>query len=200
MQGKGSRSIGAPFEWKGLRAGIRFSRLDRLSQPASAWKCTPYFLSSVELERNMAENHDFSAGHVVALVDTVGQRVLKVRYTVSWMPPDTARKVVDLERELIALAVKWDNMPGVIRHPPEPHKGTTFGTWDTPDSLWSARIFYYLDAHGSDRPEGLEIEELQWSERVEARITDSLKAQMHNPQSDYYRKPDTGCDAVLQSR
>jgi hypothetical protein len=189
----------SPFEWKGLRGGMRFSRLDRLSRPATAWKCTPYFLSSVELERNMADNDDFSAGHVVALVDTVGQRVLQVRYGVAWIPHDTAQKLVDLERDLIAVAAKWDNMPGVIHHPLDPHEGTTRATWDTPDSLWRATIYYYLDSHKSDRPEGLQIEEVHWDQRVEANIPDSVKAQMHNPASDFYRKPANACDAVLKS-
>ena len=189
----------SPFEWKGLRAGMRFSKLDRLSQPATAWKCTPFFLSSVELERNMADNDDFSAGHVDALVDTVGQRVLQVRYGVAWIPHDTARKLVDLERDMIAVAAKWDKMPGVIHHPLDPHESTTLATWDTPDSLWRATIYYSLDSHKSDRPEGLQIEELHWDQRVMASIPDSVKAQMHNPASDFYRKPANACDAVLKS-
>jgi hypothetical protein len=192
----------SPFEWRGLRAGMRFSRLNRLTQLATAWKCTPYFLSSVELERNIAlESNDFSAGHVVALVDTTGQRVLKVRYTQSWIPHDTGQEV-DFERELTALAIRWDNVPGVIRHPWNAHEGPSYAEWQTPDSLWSGKIFFHQDPPAPARPEGLEIEEIQWSQRLEAGITDSLKAQMHNPASDFYRnpKPNAECDAVLQSR
>jgi hypothetical protein len=189
----------SPFEWRGLRAGMSFSRLDRLSQPGTPWKCTPFFMSAVGLERDIAlQNDDFSAGNVRAMVDTVGRRVLSVSYSVTWMPPDTGRKV-DFEHELTALAIKWDNMPGVIRHPRDEHEGPSFTVWQTPDSLWSAKIFYD-QSHGVARPDGFEIEEIQYGDRLTARITDSLKGQMRNPQSDYYRRGNNACAALLEGR
>jgi hypothetical protein len=190
----------SPFEWRGLRAGMSFSKLNRLTQPAAPWKCTPLFLSEVGLERDIAlQSQDFGAGHVVAMVDTVGKRVFRVQYSVTWMPPDTGRKVA-FEREISALAVKWDDMPGVIRHPRDTTPGPTFAAWETPDSVWSAKMFYQQGAHGPARPDGFEIQEIHWGERLEASLTDSVKAQMHNPESAYYRNanPNAGCDALLK--
>jgi hypothetical protein len=189
----------SPFEWRGLRAGMSFSRLDRLSQPGAPWKCTPLLLSAVGLDRSIAlESDDFSAGHVTAMVDTVGRRVLDLNYSVSWIPDDNSRKL-DFERELTALAIQWDKMPGVIRVPRNEHEGPSFTAWQTPDSLWSAKIFYD-QSHGVVRPDGFEIEEIQWGDRLTARVTDSMKGQMRNPEADYYRRGNTACTALLQGR
>jgi hypothetical protein len=191
----------SPFEWRGLRAGMSFSKLNRLTQPAAPWKCTPFFLSAVGLERDIAlQSNDFGAGHIVAMVDTVGKRTFRVQYSVTWMPPDTSRKVA-FEREMSALATKWDNMPGVIRHPRNTVPGPSSASWETPDSVWSAKVFYHQGTHGPARPDGFEIQEIHWGERLEASLTDSVKAQMHNPESAYYRNanPNGGCDALLQS-
>jgi hypothetical protein len=189
----------SPFEWKGLRAGMSFSRLDRLSQPGTPWKCMPFFMSAVGLDRSIAlESDDFGAGRVIATVDTVGRRVLDVNYSVSWVPHDNSR-TLDFERELTALAIKWDKMPGVIRHPRNEHEGPSSTTWQTPDSLWSARISYD-QSHGVVRPGGFEIEEIQYGDRLTARITDSMKGQMRNPQSDYYRRGNNACDALLRGQ
>lgn len=189
----------SPFEWRGLRAGMSFSRLDRLSQPGAPWKCTPFMLSVVGLERGIAlESDDFGAGRVIATVDTVGRRVLDLNYSVSWDPHDDSRRL-DFERELTGLATRWDEMPGVIRHPRDEHEGPSFTAYQTPDSLWSAKIFYD-QGHGVVRPDGFEIEEIQWGDRLLASVTDSMKGQMRNPQSDYYRRGNTACAALLQGK
>jgi hypothetical protein len=189
----------SPFEWRGLRAGMSFSRLDRLSQPAAPWKCTPFMLSVVGLERGIAlESEDFGAGRVIAMVDTVGGRVLDLNYSVSWIPNDNSRRL-DFERELTTLAEEWDKMPGVKRQPRNEHEGPSFTAYQTPDSLWSAKIFYD-QSHGVVRPDGFEIEEIQWGDRLLASVTDSMKGQMRNPQSDYYRRGNTACAALLQGK
>jgi hypothetical protein len=178
---------------------MSFSRLNRLSQPAAPWKCAPIMLSVVGLDRSIAlESDDFGAGRVIAMVDTVGRRVLKLNYSVSWDPHDNSR-TLDFERELTALADKWDAMPGVVRHPRNEHEGPSFATWQTPDSLWSAKIFYD-QSHGVVRPEGFEIEEIKWGDRLLASVTDSMKGQMRNPQSDYYRRGNTACEELLQGQ
>jgi hypothetical protein len=192
----------SPFEWRGLRGGMSFAKMNRLTRPAAPWKCTPFFLSSVGLERDIAlQNEDFSAGHIVAMVDTVGKRVFRVQYSTTWMPPDTGRRVA-FERELTALSAEWDKLPGVIRHPRDTTSGPSSAKWETPDSVWSAKIFYSQPAHGPARPDGFEIEEIHWGEALEASLTDSVKAQMHNPESPFYRNanPNAACDALLQSK
>jgi hypothetical protein len=153
----------------------------------------------VALERDIAlQNDDFSAGNVWAVVDTAGRRVLDLTYTVSWIAHDSSRKL-DFERELAALAIKWDSLPGVIRHPRNVHEGPSVTAWQTPDSLWRAKILYD-QSHGVVRPIGFEIEEIQWGDRLMAGITDSMKGQMRNPQSDYYRRGNNACAVLLQGR
>jgi hypothetical protein len=88
-------------------------------------------------------------------------------------------------------------MPGVVHHPRNEHEGPSFATWQTPDSLWSAKIFYD-QSHGVVRPEGFEIEEIKWGDRLLASVTDSMRGQMRNPQSDYYRRGNTACEELLQ--
>jgi hypothetical protein len=190
----------SPFEWKGLRAGMRLSALNRLSQPGSAWKCNQFIRSAVGLERTMgAESRDFSAGRVIAIVDTVGQRVLHLHYSVSATLPDTSRKT-QFERELAALALKWDKVPGVIRHPANEDSAPAFAAWESKDSLWSARILYDRGAGGPARPNALEIEELAWSEHLIERINESLKKETsasRTPSSG--ATPNAACDALLRS-
>jgi hypothetical protein len=92
-------------------------------------------------------------------------------------------------------------MPGVIRHPrKEADSGPSFAAWETPDSVWSAKIFYHT-SHGNTRPDGFEIEEIHWGQSLEAVIPDSIKGQMHNPESPYYQNqnPNGGCEALLKS-
>ena len=188
----------SPFEWRGLRAGMTFSRLDRVTRPASAWKCTPVLLSVVGLERGIAvESEDFSAGHVVAMVDTVGQRVVDVRYNVSWMPSDISGRVA-LEREMTALAAKWNAMPGVVYTPRNEHDGPSFASWRTADSVWKATIFY-SQSKGTVRPDGFEIEEIQWGERAIREVPDSVKGHYRNPESPVYQKPNAACEVLLNS-
>src|SRR2546423_513227 len=189
----------SPFEWRGLRGGMSFAKLDRLSSPGAPWKCTPFMLSAVAVERGIAlESKKFSAGQVSAFVDTVGQRVLDIRYNVSWMKP-TDPQQRELEREMTLLAAKGDKMPGRIRQFTTPKQGPHFAEWETPDSSWAARIYYYGDLHGVDRPDGFEIEEIEWGRRIETEIPDSIKGQLHNPESDYYRRPNVSCAALLQA-
>jgi len=155
-------------------------------------------LSAVGLERGVAlDSKNFSAGRVQAMVDTVGQRVLNIGYSVSWMKR-TDPQEVELERELTELARKWDNLPVVAHHPPKPTSGPYSATWQTPDSLWSAMISYDVDTHGVSHPEGFEIEEVDVGRRLEAEMPDSIKGQLHNPESDYYHRPNVSCAALLQ--
>jgi hypothetical protein len=42
-----------------------------------------------------------------------------------------------------------------------------FAAWETPDSVWSARMYYYMDAPPSGHPNGFEIEEIRWGDRLE---------------------------------
>jgi hypothetical protein len=188
----------SPFEWRGLRAGMRFSRLDRLSKPASPWTCTPFMLSVVGLQRATATSgNDLGWGKLGAMVDTVGQRVVSVTFGVEWMPQDTAGRAV-FKRELAALGDEWDKMPGVIRNPVRASQGQSYARWVTPDSLWSATVWYDQGIHDSaPRASSFEIEEIRWGRHVEARVTDSLKGQMRNPESEYYRTPNTACNALV---
>ena len=196
---RGESADQSPFGWRDLRGGMSFAKLDRVTKPAAPWKCAPLFMSAVGLERDIAlQSEDYGAGHLTVTVDTVGGRVIDMAYSVSWTPNDKSREV-KFEHELTALALEWDRLPGVIRHPATSHPGPYFAAWETPDSLWRAKIFYYQDAHDAGRPSGFEIEETQWSHRMEARITDSMKGQLRNPESDYYRKPNTSCEALLKS-
>ena len=189
----------SPFGWRDLRGGMSFAKLDRVTKPAARWKCLPLFMSAVGLERDIAlQSEDYGAGHLTVTVDTVGRRVVNMAYSVSWTPNDRTRED-EFERELTALALEWDKVPGVIRHPATPHPGPYFATWESPDSLWRAKIFYYQGAHDAGRPSGFEIEETRWSQRMEARITDAMKGQLRNPAFDYYRKPNTSCEALLKS-
>jgi hypothetical protein len=192
----------SPFEWRGLRAGMRFSRLDRLSKPASAWTCTPFMLSAVGLQRSTATSgNDLGWGRIHAMVDTVGRRVVSVEYGVDWMPGDTMGRVA-FEDEMDILAAKWDRIPGVIRNPTRAPEGQSYARWVTRDSLWSAMISYAPAIHRSgSRATSFEIEEIHWGDSISARVTDSLKGQMRNPESEYYRTPNTACNAlVLDSR
>jgi hypothetical protein len=192
----------SPFEWRGLRAGMRFSRLDRLSKPASAWTCTPFMLSAVGLQRATATSgNDLGWGRVHVMVDTVGQRVVSIEFGVDWVYGDTAGRVV-FEHEMDTLADKWDRMPGVIRNPTRAPQGQSYARWVTPDSLWSAMISYSQGTHqSSPRANSFKIEEIHWGDSVAARVTDSLKGQMRNPESEYYRTPNTACNALdLDSR
>jgi hypothetical protein len=188
----------SPFEWRGLRAGMRFSRLDRLSKPASAWKCTPFMLSAVGLERSTATSgNDLGWGRLSAMVDTVGQRVVSVNFGVDWMPPDTAGRA-EFHRELNALGDKWDKMPGVIRNPKRAPQGQSYARWLTPDSLWSATVWYDQGIHDTaPRATSFEIEEIEWGQHLAARVTDSMKGQMRNPESEYHRTPNTACNALV---
>jgi hypothetical protein len=192
----------SPFEWKGMRGGMAFSKLDRISTPGAPWNCTPFFLSAVGVERNIAlESDDFSAGNVKALVDTVDHRVFSIGYHVTWMHPDDPQKV-KFEREVYELATAWDKIPGVFRHPrrDEGH-GPSLARWESADSAWSARISYYQGTTGPARPDGFEIEEINFGNRLTAEIPDSIKGQMRNPESAFYRNQTAtgGCPALLQS-
>lgn len=190
----------SPFEWRGIRAGMSWTKLDRISRPASQWACTPFFLSGVAVKRDIAMVHEtFSAGQISGFVDTVGRRVLDVRYFQTWLKPGDSRRVA-FEREMTALAAKWDALPGIVRHPATPEQGPYFAAWETPDSLWSARMYYYMDAPPSGLPNGFEIEEIRWGDRLEKQVTDSIKGLMRNPASEFYRTPNTACAALVPSR
>jgi hypothetical protein len=188
----------SPFEWRGIRAGMRFSRLDRLSKPGTPWKCTPFLLSAVGIERYTAEDNDLGSGHATAMVDTVGQRVVDVQFGLTWKPAGTSGRVA-FDHEMNALAAEWDKLPGVIRHPRKEQEGPSIAQWETADSLWRARMWYDQGPRTPVHPESFEIEEIHWNDTILARVTDSLKGQMRNPASEYYRTPNTACAAVLQS-
>jgi hypothetical protein len=191
----------SPFEWKGLRAGMRFSRLDRLSKPGTPWRCTPFLLSSVGLDRyTAAADNDLGGGRVIAMVDTVGQRVVSVNYSRVWTPPGTGRRV-DFERDLTGLAAKWDSMPGVIRRVHTTPEGSFLAEWTTPDSVWTAKMSYHKGLHDPKAvPEDFEIEEINWFYHVEARMSDSLKGQTRNPESAFYRTPNMACAGLLRGQ
>jgi hypothetical protein len=196
----GASADQSPFEWRGIRAGMSWTKLDRISRPASQWACTPFMLSGVAVQRDIAIVHEtFSAGHISGFVDTVGRRVLDVRYSQTWLKPGDARRVA-FEREMTGLAAKWDALPGVIRHPATPEQGPYFAAWETRDSVWSARMYYYMDAPPSGHPNGFEIEEIRWGDRLEKEVTDSIKGLMRNPASEYYQTPNTACTALVPSR
>ncbi|HJP61122.1 MAG TPA: hypothetical protein VJ865_14040 [Gemmatimonadaceae bacterium] len=187
----------SPFEWRGLRGGMSFTRLDRITNPGAPWKCTPFLLSAVGLERDIAlQSRNFSAGHVHAIVDTVGKRVLSIGYSVAWMKPTDPQKV-ELERELTELADKW-NAIGVIRRRATQGHGPHLAEWVTPDSVWKAGISYYGDLNGVSRPQSFEIEEIQLGHRLETEIPDSIEGQLHNPESPYYHRPNVSCAALLE--
>lgn len=197
LRDRGDPQNQSPFEWRGLRGGMSFTKLDRISSPGTPWKCTPFLLSAVGVERGIAlESKKFSAGQVHAIVDTVGRRVLSIGYSVAWMKRSDPQRV-ELERELTELADKWDNI-AVIRRRATQGQGPQLAEWVTPDSVWTARISYYGDKNGVIRPESFEIEEIQMGHDIESHITPALEAQLHNPESDYYRKPNRSCEALLQ--
>ena len=188
----------SPFEWRGLRGGMSFTKLDRITNPGAPWKCTPFLLSSVGLERDIAlQSRDFSAGHVHGIVDTVGKRVLNIGYFVSYMKPTDPQRV-EFERELTLLADEWNHI-GVIRRQATQGQGPHLAEWVTPDSVWKASISYYGDKNGVSHPEGFEIEEIEFGDRLEKEIPDSIKGQLHNPESPYYHRPNLSCEALLQA-
>jgi hypothetical protein len=200
LRDRGNSGNQSAFEWRGLRGGMSFAKLDRISNPGTPWKCTPMILNAVGLERSIAlESGKFSAGQLKAIVDARARRVVDIGYSTSSMKPDDPQRV-ELESEMSKLATKWDNMPGVIRRPTSPRHGPHFAEWVTPDTSWKASIFYYGDLQGVDRPTGFEIEQLGWGERMTAEVPDSIKGQLRNPASDYYRHPNAVCDALLKSR
>ena len=198
LRDRGDTKDQSPFEWRGIRAGMSFTKLDRISNPGAPWKCTPFMLSAVGLERDIAlQSKKFSAGHINTIVDTVGKRVLTIGYSTFWMKRTDPQKI-ELERELTLLARKWDALPGVIRHPATPTTGPYSASWQTPDSVWKAEIHYYGDKNGVGYPESFDIEEIEFGHRLASHLTDEMKGQLRNPQSDYYRKPNVACEALLQ--
>lgn len=176
----------SPFEWKGLRAGMRFAKVDRVSHPAGPWKRTPFLMSILGCERGTAfQNTGLGAGRLTILIDTVADRVLEVNYSPTRIPNDSTQKRA-FEREMVAVGLEWDKMPGVIR---EQHGQSTSGysfAWGTPDSVWRATISYDESVRRAGRPTGLQIEELHWNERMFEQMSDSMKGQMRNPNSEYY--------------
>lgn len=188
----------SPFEWHGLRAGMRLSEADRLSQPARPWERTPFLRSVVGFRRYTApQNKDLGAGTLTILADTAEDRVLSVDYGVTWMPKDSAPRVA-FEHEMEALGQKWDKLPGVIRQQTGQTTGPYFFEWATPDSTWSAEIYYDGSVRRAGRPTGFEIKEMHWDQRVFAQISDSMKAQLRNPNSEYYhpRPPASARDST----
>lgn len=176
----------SPFEWKGLRAGMRFSKVDRLSYPAAPWKRTPFILNVVGFERYTAvQNKDLGAGTLTILADTAADRVLEVNYAAAWIPHDSTQRLA-FEREMVALGLKWDKMPRVIRQQSSQSTGPYSFAWATPDSAWKATIFYEGSVRHAGRPTGFQIQELHWDQRVFAQISDSMKGLLRNPNSEYY--------------
>jgi hypothetical protein len=200
LRDRGDTKEQSPFEWRGLRGGMSFAKLDRISNPGTPWTCTPFLMSAVGLRRGIAlESRNLSAGQINAMVDTVGKRVVDINYSVSWMKRTDPQKV-ELDREMTELARKWDGMPGLIRRAATPTHGPYSSVWVTPDSSWRATIFYTGDLKGAGTPDGFEIEEIHWGDRLSDRVTDSLKGQIRNPASDFYRTPNRACDALVQPR
>ena len=195
---RGDTGDQSPFEWRGIRGGMSFTKLDRITSPGTPWKCTPFMLSGVGVERSVAlESTKFSAGRVQAIVDTVGKRVLSIGYSRPWTKSDDPQRV-EFERELTLLAEKWNSIGRVIRAAGTGH-GPQLAEWQTADSVWKASISYYGDKEGVVHPEGFEIEEKEMGQRLESHITPELKGQLRNPASDYYRKPNVECAALLEA-
>jgi hypothetical protein len=176
----------SPFEWKGLRAGMRFSKLDRLSTPGSPWKRTPFIITVLGFERSTAsENENLVAGSLQVIADTAADRVLEVSYAPRWIPKDSSNRLA-FEREMVALGYEWDKMPGVIRQQTGQTTGPYFFQWVTPDSTWRATISYDGSVRRAGRPASLRIDELNWSDRALARLSDSVSAARRNANSNYY--------------
>jgi hypothetical protein len=179
----------SPFEWEDLRAGMRFSKLDRLSTPGSPWKKTPLLPSVLELERSTAlENENLRAGNLQIVADTAADRVLEVSYAPSWIPKDSSNRLA-FEREMVALGYEWDKMPGVIRQQNGQTTGPYFFEWVTPDSTWRGTIRYEGSVSHAGRPASLRIDEVHWGDRLLGQLSDSVMARRRNANSSYSRQP-----------
>jgi hypothetical protein len=179
----------SPFEWKGMRAGMRFSELDDLSNPGSPWQRTPLMVSVVGLERSTAvENEELPAAALRTIVDTSANRVFEVSYSPIWLPKDSSNRLA-FERDMLALGNEWDKMPGVIRQQTGQTTGPYFFEWATPDSAWKATITYDGSVRRAGRPTSVTIEELHWDERLLDKLVDSLKGRSRDPNSNHPWRP-----------
>ena len=179
----------SPFEWHGLRAGMRLSKLDHLSEPGAAWKRQPFMFNVIGLQRATAvQNDKLGAGDLQVIADTTADRVLEVQYAPAWIPTDSSNRLA-FEREMIALGDEWDKIPGVIRQQTGQTTGPYFFEWATPDSTWRGTIHYYGSAKRAGRPSSVSISELHWDQRVFTPIIDSLKRIGRNPGAAYSPGP-----------
>jgi hypothetical protein len=176
----------SPFEWKSLRAGMRFSKLDHLSTPGSPWKRERFLMSVLGFERSTAlENEKLVGGSLRVIVDTAADRVLEVNYQPRWIPKDSSNRLA-FEGEMIALGYEWDRMPGVIRQQKGQTTGPYYFEWVTPDSTWRATISYYGSVRGAGHPSSLMIDERNWGDRVLEQLSDSMMARRRKANSNYY--------------
>jgi len=158
----------SPFEWKGLRAGMSFSALDRRTERlASRWKSEHALFSVVAYSRTMRLYPTPPTprwGRVSAFVDTADGRVLEVQ--VGAESSDTL-----FDREMEALAREWDTITSGARSQSGRPPGPFSVTWRSADTLWQGSIFYFGDYQGNKaRPTAVGIKDNTWQTRVLQRL------------------------------
>lgn len=167
---RGPRS---PFESHGLRAGMSFSQLDRRTENvASVWKRERLMFSVFGFERTNAMAPTGSAPRwatVRALVDTADNRVYEVTYGPHM--PDTL-----FDKEMEALAAKWDRLTNGVRTQTGNPPGAFFITWRSADTLWSGRIHYYAGLDGRPRPSSFASIDNTWQDRAMRRLRAEVQA------------------------
>jgi hypothetical protein len=162
----------SPFEWNGIRGGMSFRTLDRMSG-GSEWKSEGLIPGIVLRSRatRWQSKHPFGA-RIDAMMDTVEDRALEVGYYDIGI--DTA-----FHRQMEALKLEFDRISGGKRDSSDGWDrgyGPWFITWRTPDSAWEARMGY------QDRNiSGFQIKEIGGADRVMQRYLNEMRAKQGQP-------------------
>ncbi len=154
----------SPFESHGMRAGMGFVDLThRTAARGTDWKRTPFMTSVIGVERTFQPSADNPRTvRITAIVDTTDNRVLEIQYTPVFEPTDTAA----VSAELNALAAKWDKITSGVRDQNGQGRAPYFIRWQSPDSVWTGKIFYNSPPSGGGRPESFESSDRNWESRA----------------------------------
>lgn len=167
------RPAESPFESHGVRAGMRFSELDRRTRDeASAWKQEPMFLTVLSMSRSKRlhpTREKLRWATVRATVDTVDDRVYEVV-----VAPHMTDSLFDVEME--ALAARWDAITNGRRTQTGHRPGPFSITWQSADTLWSGRIYYYARSDGSSGADAVASVDNMWGDRLIRRATAAAEA------------------------
>jgi hypothetical protein len=163
----------SPFESHGVRAGMRFSELDRRTRPeASEWKREPMFFGVLSMSRSKRlhpTREKLRWATFMVTVDTADDRVYEVV-----VAPHMTDSLFDVDMQ--ALAARWDGITNGRRRQTGQRPGPFFITWQSADTLWSGRIYYYARSDGSSRAGSFASVDNTWGDRVFRRIKAAAEA------------------------